>query len=623
MLTLPLVIDAVVVFTRRYETRVEESKRYLTESAIMRVIPIAAVEPIPAICFSVFAEFLDLRNNFPTKPDPVLQKKIVELTKIQKLNDLSLSYLNDEGRYIIVAAYREEIIGDDVTDYFQQPNPFEIAKEYKDPVATYLSSRLGFDLFAVSAYGVKSPEGKPVGIITTVNSSKSVHAKKMIKEDDTYYPVRFAILNPSSIVVLSTDPTLLYQYLEKQTIEQKKVFATHQGDGALGYLPKEPLEILEPMHEGDFMRFVWEGREQFGVVEPMPWWQYSLLAYASKEGIYDLPLKDFVGVFTSYSIILILGGLLTYFITRRWMRPVQVLGAIMLRVKEGDLQARYVPDAWSPQINALGNVFNEMLENLLSNRDKAEKERVQRDIFAQELELGKQAQEKLLTEPTQNFGNLDVAQQYIPANQVGGDFYDIFRKPNGKLVLAVADASGKGVLACCYSLAARNILRTLATYDDDVAEVLFRGNNLFCADTGETGMFVTVELAQYDYESRILSYHSLGHNPGILCRKDGTIERLSSGDMAMGVLVKEKKAQAAEKSLEVGDVLVLYTDGVSEMHNPESELFGEERLIETIKQHQMLSAREIAEKIEEETKKFANGREQFDDFTLIVVRVNG
>ena len=264
-----------------------------------------------------------------------------------------------------------------------------------------------------------------------------------------------------------------------------------------------------------------------------------------------------------------------------------------------------------------------MIEKLLENKAKAEQERVQRDLLLQELKLGKEAQKRLLKEPDQDFGILDVAQSYIPASEVGGDFYDIFRKPNGKLVVTIADASGKGVMACCYSLAARNILRTLATASDDVADVLARGNNLFCDDTGESGMFVTVEMAQYDYENRILTYYSLGHNPGILCRKDGTIESLDIHDMAMGVLEKKPGVQAGTKTLEEGDLFVLYTDGVTEMHNRESKLYGEKRLIELIQEQRHLSATDLLNAIEEQVYAFAGGREQFDDFTLIVVKVNG
>jgi len=206
---------------------------------------------------------------------------------------------------------------------------------------------------------------------------------------------------------------------------------------------------------------------------------------------------------------------------------------------------------------------------------------------------------------------------------VGGDFYDVFRKPNGKLILMVADASGKGVLACCYSLTARNILHTLAMEHDDLGKVLVAGNNLFCEDTGTSGMFVTLEMVQYDPAIRELTFHSLGHNPGIVCRCDGTKELLSSGDIAMGVAAKKGPLAIGQRNLVPGDMIVLYTDGVTEMHNPQSELFGVERLITLIRSQHYLTAQQLLEQIKKAIYDFASGRAQFDDVTLIVVKIHG
>ncbi len=621
LLTLPLVIDAVIVIANRYESRITESKDYLSEAAIMRTLPLSSDEPIPAITFGVFIKYLDLKNNFPKKPDSLMNERLKSLVKLEGLVDLTLVSIN-EGHYIVTASSREALIGQDVTEYFNNPNPFDVKKKYADPVTDYFTYQKSLELLAISAVAVESDEGKPIGIIAATIPGRDPFMKRLLKEENIYYPVRFAVVGPSGIVMIATDPALLFQYLRPQSEPEKALFFTHEKDLPADSLPEEPLQVVGKMDQDKFMRFIWNGEEQYAILEPMPWWEYSLLAYASKRDIYAKPLKDFLGVFLSYSVILILGGALTFIVAKRLMQPIQNLAKVMLSVKGGDLSARYEPHRFGYRINTLGQIFNQMLENLLANQQRAEKERIQRDIFTQELELGKQAQLRLLTERPQDFGNLEVVQRYIPANEVGGDFYDAFCKPNGKLILAVADASGKGVLACCYSLAARHILRTLATYFDNVAEVLFRGNNLFCADTGDSGMFVTVEIAQYDYETNILSYHSLGHNPGIICRRNGGIERLANGDMAMGVVTTTKMNKPHEKKLEIGDIVVLFTDGVSEMHNPESKLFGEERLIETIKENRDLSAHEIAERIEWATKQFANGREQFDDYTLIVVRVN-
>ena len=623
MLTLPLLIDAAVVFTKKYENSVDSSKSYLTESAVLRILPTTSLEPFPTIAFEILSDFLNLSENFPQEQDPKLNKIVTDLAELENLYDMSLIKVDANNRYIVVAAAREELIGKDVTTYFHNPTPFEVAKEYKDdPVAGYLSYTDTKHLYLVGAYGVFSKEEKPTGIIA-IGAEATDWANEVLLEDNTYYPVRFAVLNPSTIVLAATDKKLLFNYFKHQSEEQIEAFNNHQFYGDQKLISDKPVQLLEPIQNSGFLRFNWDGHEQFGIIKPMPWWDYLFLAYASKKDIYARPLKDFISIFVTYSVILTIGGILTYLITKRWMVPVQTLGSVMLRAKGGDLQARYVQDRWGHNINELGAIFNQMVDDLLKNKAAAEKERLQRDLLSQELELGKQAQEKLLHEPDQDFGTFDVAQAYVPASEVGGDFYDIFRKANGKLVMSIADASGKGVLACCFSLAARNILRTLAASFDDVSEVLFRGNNLFCADTKETGMFVTVEMVQYDYESGLLSYSSLGHNPGIICRKDGTIERLTTTAMAMGVTVKDAKPEKGELKLYPQDIVVLFTDGITEMHNPQSELFGEKRLIDLIQKERAKTAKEIANSIQEAIRAFAASRPQFDDVTLIVGKING
>lgn len=620
-LTLPLLIDASVVFTKRYEGRVDTTKRYLTESAVLRILPVASYQPFSSIAFDILVNKLGIETAFPKGPDAAINEKLSDLAKINDLDDLTVYTINEKGRYIVTASSDRTTIGDDETTFFANPTPFEVEAEFPDPIASYLFYRENFALYAVLAKGYKAPDGKHMGIVTAI-VEMTEWVKEIFAVDTTYYPVRFALTNAQEIVMASTDETLLFHYFHDLSEKELADFKARQLKSISDVLPKKPLIVTKQMSSGGFIRFIWQGVEQFGVMEPMPWWSFSILSYASKREIYALPLEDFLGIFVSYTVILILGGICVYFITKRWMRPVQALGSVMMKVKEGDFSARYEEDKWGLQFNTLGLVFNDMIEKLLENKSKAELERVQRDLLAQELKLGKQAQKRLLKEPDQDFGVLDIAQAYIPASEVGGDFYDIFRKSNGKLVVTIADASGKGVLACCYSLAARNILRTLAMASDDVGEVLMKGNNLFCADTGESGMFVTVETVQYDYDSRMLTYHSLGHNPGIVCRKDGTIEMLSTHDMAMGVLEKQQGVKAGEKQLQEGDLFVLYTDGVTEMHNPESKLYGEKRLVKLIQEQRQLSAADLLKKIEEEVYAFAQGRAQFDDFTLIVVKIN-
>lgn len=617
LLTIPLLIDSIVVWSKRYNEKMREAKAYLKESALLRVLPMSALEPMHRDAFEVLAYFLNLDQDFPEKPTPSLTQKLIDLSKIGGFNDLTLVAVNDQGRYHVVASARKELIGQDVTDFFQEPNPFLFQEEYGSDVVTYTAFHETLEMYFVSAFGIRTKSGKPKGIIAAVMPAAQA-AQELLAQDHVHYPINFAVILPNSIVIVATQENFRFQHFKPLSEADLEQFKAQQGIASL--LPEKPLTITKPKKPGGFLEFRFDGKEYLGVLEQITESQYTLLAYADKEEVLTRPFKDFVGIYVSYLLILIVGTVIVFFITKRWMYSVQHLSKVMMQVEKGALDVRYHPDRWGSQINRLGLIFNDMLESLLLNKERAEKERIQREKLAKELELGKKAQQRLLTKHPQDLEDIEVVERYIPAIEVGGDFYDFFRKPNGQLILSIADASGKGVLACCFSLVARNILRTLAKAYDDVAEILYRGNNLFCADTGETGMFVTVQMGQYDYETQTLTYYSLGHNPAILCRKNGEVKWLDNRDIAMGVILKKEKVSPLQTQLEKGDVIVFYTDGVTEAHNIHNELFGEERLSELIVENRKRSARRIAEKIEEEVMRFVGAAKQHDDITLLVVR---
>ncbi|MCP5468910.1 MAG: SpoIIE family protein phosphatase [Chlamydiales bacterium] len=619
MLSLPLLVDGLVVLRQRYESAVEEAKNYLTEAAVLRVLPIEQFYPMSRESFEAIAYFLGLREHFPAEPDRKMTQKLIELARIGNFNNLSVVRVSKEGKYTVVASAREDIVGDDVTSYFEKPNPFEVYHEYGEHILTYTSFRDTLELFFVSGFPIRSLDtGEPLGLIASVVPAKWT-SNSLLALDNVHYPVRFALLNPESIVVDATDHRFLFQHFHPLTEKEWETFWTKQGF-EYDLFPQKSLKILKPMTKGSFMEFMWEGKVQLGVLERLTNSQYTLVAYASKEDVLIKPLRDFVGIYISYALILVIGTCFVYWVTKRWMRSVRTLSSVMLRVEQGDLQARYVADKWGHQINHLGLHFNEMLDSLLTSQERAESERLQRENLARELELGQEAQEKLLTIREQDLGEVDLARIYIPAIKVGGDYFDFFRKPNGKLIVSVADASGKGVFACCFSLAARSFVRTIAEQDDDVAHVLFRANHLFCEETKDSGMFVTVGLGQYDYETHVFTYYSLGHNPPIICRKDGTLELLENRDIAMGVIEKNEQGQAHETVLNKGDVIVFYTDGVTEAHNIKNELYGEKRLEELVKENRYLSAHGLIEVIKKSVASFAGEAQQHDDITILVLR---
>src|SRR5271157_4329763 len=239
----------------------------------------------------------------------------------------------------------------------------------------------------------------------------------------------------------------------------------------------------------------------------------------------------------------------------------------------------------------------------------------------QEMEIARQVQSRLLPQQAPSLKTLDCAGKCIQTRAVGGDYYDFLDFGSGRLGLVLADISGKGISgALLMANLQANLRSQYATALEDLPRLLRSVNHLFYKNT-ENNNYATTFFALYDDENRLLRYVNCGHNPPVLLRADGSVERLGATATVLG-LFEEWDCSVAELQLAEGDVLVIYTDGVSEAgesDDGDSEEFGEERLIAAIRKHQQKSAGEILENILSEVQQFSRG-EQADDMTLIVAR---
>jgi len=239
----------------------------------------------------------------------------------------------------------------------------------------------------------------------------------------------------------------------------------------------------------------------------------------------------------------------------------------------------------------------------------------------QEMQIARQVQSRLLPQQAPSLKTLDCAGKCIQTRAVGGDYYDFLDFGSGRLGLVVADISGKGMSAALLMANLQANLRgQYALALEDVPHLLRSVNRLFYKNT-ETSNYATMFFAVYDDEIRRLRYVNCGHNPPVLMRANGNVERLGATATVLG-LFEEWDCEVVDCKLAPGDVLVIYTDGISEAGESEdgdSEEFGEERLIAAIRKQQWQSAAEILDGILREVQQFSRG-EQADDMTLIVAR---
>jgi phosphoserine phosphatase RsbU/P len=251
------------------------------------------------------------------------------------------------------------------------------------------------------------------------------------------------------------------------------------------------------------------------------------------------------------------------------------------------------------------------------------RETAQRERLNREMEIAREVQEHLFPQRIPSVPGLDYCGRCRPAREVGGDYYDFLELPEGKLGIAIGDVSGKGVGAALMMASLEASLRALASVVNEPAELMNRVNGLV-GQASASNRFATLFYAQYDPQSRELCYVNAGHNaPAILRNSSGSYQvlRLETGGPVVGLL--PHRYEQGVFSHEVGDLIVLFTDGVSESMNAHYEEWGEDRLIELAKASHGLPALEAMTRILTAADAFAAGVPQHDDMTLVVLRITG
>ena len=237
----------------------------------------------------------------------------------------------------------------------------------------------------------------------------------------------------------------------------------------------------------------------------------------------------------------------------------------------------------------------------------------------QEMQIARQVQSRLLPQEAPKLATLDCAGKCIQTRAVGGDYYDFLDFGAGKLGLVLADISGKGISGALLMANLQASLRgQYALALEDFPRLLRSVNYLFYKNT-ETNNYATMFFSIYDDEGRTLRYVNCGHNPPMLLRSSGEVERLEATATVLG-LFEEWDCSVGELRLVPGDGLLIYTDGISEAAPGEdAEEFGEDRLVVSMKSYCCKPAQEMLEGIVAEVQRFSQG-EQADDMTLIVAR---
>jgi sigma-B regulation protein RsbU (phosphoserine phosphatase) len=237
-----------------------------------------------------------------------------------------------------------------------------------------------------------------------------------------------------------------------------------------------------------------------------------------------------------------------------------------------------------------------------------------------DLELAREVQERLFPQEYPVIPGLDYAGACRPALGVGGDYYDFLPMSNGGLGIAIGDVSGKGIPAALLMATLRAFLRGQAIdQETDLGAVIAKLNWLVFESSAQN-RYATFFLGVYDSGSRVLRYVNAGHNAPIVIRAGNEVVRLEAGGSVVGLL-RGGAWEPGQVKLERGDLLVAFTDGISEAMNDSDEEWGEERLMETARAMRGIPAKAILDHIVRSADGFVAGAPQFDDMTLIVARL--
>ncbi len=355
---------------------------------------------------------------------------------------------------------------------------------------------------------------------------------------------------------------------------------------------------------------------------------YEHLPRDSTQLVYAIPRRELETEWLSLSAGIAAFGLLSMIgmgLLLRWSagqatRNLDVLRLGVRNVQAGNLRIKLPPAVAHDETADVIDAFNGMVAELDRTIHRSEQLARDSERAATELDLARHIQQSALPGPIY-FPGGEIVSLALPAQEVGGDFYEHFALPGGRVALAVGDVSGKGVSAALFAMRAAQLLRSVAS-NLTLAEALTQVNTLLARSNPEL-MFITLFFAVWDPARESLRWVNAGHNPPLLLRADGQVERLAlRGGPALGPM-RGKSYSESESQFSVGDLLAIYTDGITEAPAPDGRQFGEGRLCTLLAERRHEPLARTTECLVAEVCAWQGSCDRFDDITLLLAQGQG
>jgi phosphoserine phosphatase RsbU/P len=329
----------------------------------------------------------------------------------------------------------------------------------------------------------------------------------------------------------------------------------------------------------------------------------------------------------AYILILIIIIFVGIKMSNKLSNPIIELTNYVELVGRGDLDHNIEINT-GDEIQLLSESFNKMTKDLKLYIHELKETTAAKEKIENELEIAKRIQVSMLPRifpPFPDRKEFDIFASMEPAKEVGGDYYDFFLIDENRLCFSIADVSGKGVPASLFMVIAKTLMKNEALRGIPAEEVLFNVNNMLVEDNDEC-LFVTAFICILNIATGEVEYSNAGHNPPLICRKDeNEYEYLSLEKNFVVGGIPGFKFKRANLKLENGDILYLYTDGVTEAMDRDNKQYSELRLKKVLSEMKkdQRDVYGIEKMIKEDIEKFVDGAEQSDDITMAVIKYNG
>jgi len=470
-------------------------------------------------------------------------------------------------------------------------------------------SRASGEYVFVVAAAVKNDEGRPIGLIgatVLLNTLSEIAGSITIGGNGFGW-----VADHNALVIAHPDPKMRMHLNLLRASERG-----FKGVEEIGRMVTEGRSGLRAFERPD-------GSQVVTIFNPIP----NTPGWAIGVSLYETELMGRAYHLMRNIILLMVGILLAVllmvgFISGRIAKPVLDLKKGVEVVASGNLD--HVLDIRTgDEIEALSGAFNQMtgdLKEYIRNLQQvtADKERVEG-----ELRVANKIQASMLPRvfpPFPDVERLDLYAVMEPAREVGGDFYDFFLLDDQRLYFSIGDVSGKGVPAALFMVITMTILRNQMVQGGSLEQVFHQTNNMLCSENVEN-MFVTVFTGLLDIRTGEMEFVSAGHNPPVVSRQSGDFSTLDAPvNLVLGGM-EDYVFRSSRTILEPGDLLFLYTDGVTEAMNEKGELFSDARMIEAVNGLKGVGVRSLIKGMREAVGRFVQDEPASDDVTMMALTI--